>query len=335
MFVLGSKTEALADFEKLIHDAPDYYEAYPIFAALLLKHGDRQRAFELVSKAIRCDPECAGAYYIRAQLFFNQKAFAQCVSDLDAFISKEPISSSISNSNDPYTLRGLALLNLGRVRRATLNFLFVLRVDPENYDAAKGLWQVYSSTKRYALAARMAQMMARSRPKSLDTYLACLESYAAVGNTRESQAAQENAMELASKNPNVHWKTGVAYVHTRRYKEALESFNKAISLDAHHVDALIAKAELLAACPDASLRDGRAALELLQTSLKKNEANRGEAMLVMAKAYAELKDYDQAIQSVRIAEKVFSTASPDHYLLETCSKAITALQKRNVDTGGK
>jgi tetratricopeptide (TPR) repeat protein len=328
LFVLGFQAEAIALYDKLIKDSPDYYSAYAPFAAILLQRGDLGRALELVNKAINRAPDCAMPYYIRAHVLFATRAYRQCVADLDVFITKEPVSYQITDVSDPYTLRGFALVKIGSIHSAAMNFLFVRRMDRDNYDASKGMWQVYSLSQRHALAAAMAGSMARIRPRALDTYLACVESFAAVGKMQASKEAQQNALALADKNPDVHWKIGLAYCHMRRYKEAIQSFDKAILLDKRHVGALISKAELLVGCPDSSVRDGRAALDSMKTILKEEESNSAEATLQMGMAYAELKEFDQAVRCVRSAAKTLKATCNDHYLLPKCGKLLVEFEKR-------
>lgn len=111
------------------------------------------------------------------------------------------------------------------------------------------------------------------------------------------------------------------FARQKDYKQALEYFNQAYQLrepdwkDPEDVDwwclAANPLAELLATCPDASVRDGKRAKQIAERVLSKSDRF-PFANITLAAAYAELGDFEKAveIQSEMMAQPLLNANSP-------------------------
>lgn len=86
--------------------------------------------------------------------------------------------------------------------------------------------------------------------------------WADLGKLKKSLKDYELALELESTNPLFYTNRGLTYQRWGQYNRALDDYNRALELDDGYVQALTAKAWLLATCPLAKLRNGPQAVEL-------------------------------------------------------------------------
>lgn len=111
------------------------------------------------------------------------------------------------------------------------------------------------------------------------------------------------------------------FARQKDYKQALEYFNQAYQLrepdwnDPEDVDwwclAADPLAELLATCPEASVRDGKRAKQIAERVLEKSDRF-PFAKTTLAAAYAELGDFEKAIelQQQMMAQPMINASSP-------------------------
>ncbi len=90
---------------------------------------------------------------------------------------------------------------------------------------------------------------------------------------------------------------------TLEYAEAMQYFNTALELEPNAPGVLEARASLFAMCPDAAIRDGDAALRDAKRAIeiaRSNGLDRGwrerQYLETLAAAYAEVNDFEKAIE---------------------------------------
>lgn len=88
---------------------------------------------------------------------------------------------------------------------------------------------------------------------------------------------------------------GRAYAGKKEYAQAIADEREAIRLYPNGDEVRNQLAWLLATCPEASVRDGKQAVELAQRACQLEGWKRGSVLDTLAAAYAETGDFDQAI----------------------------------------
>ena len=107
-------------------------------------------------------------------------------------------------------------------------------------------------------------------------------------------------VELDPSNAFAHFMGAMVLVRTRRWEEARLRLEEGLAALPDDHDVGHALARLLAACPEASIRDGQKALSLLQEVLKQQKSAEFEHIETLAMVYAELGHFDRAIQVQRM-----------------------------------
>lgn len=155
-------------------------------------------------------------------------------------------------------------------------------------------------------------------------YLARQEHAMAWARLGEFKNAEHEIRELIRSTPIDRYNYGLlaeVFARQKDYKQALKYFNQAYELNepdwkdnsdvATWNEVANNLAELLAACPDASVRDGKRAKTIAEEVLAKTDTF-PFANLSLAAAYAELGDFDKAVevQSQMMSRPLLNINSP-------------------------
>ena len=120
------------------------------------------------------------------------------------------------------------------------------------------------------------------------------------GRVEEAIAHYGRVIELDPGNAFAHFMGAMALVRTRRWQEARSRLLAGLTALPEDTDLMHALARLLAACPDAAIRNGQQAGQLLQKVLKHVKTPDFEHLETLAMIYAELGLFDRAVQVQRM-----------------------------------
>jgi len=120
----------------------------------------------------------------------------------------------------------------------------------------------------------------------------------------EAASHYQRAIELGFDNEFVRLMKAMALVRIMRYADAKAELDNGIAALPESTDLALALARLLAACPDASLRDGPRALRLVEQLLKSNSSPDFELLETYGMALASVGKFREAanLQSRMIAD---------------------------------
>jgi len=124
------------------------------------------------------------------------------------------------------------------------------------------------------------------------------------GDFDKALADFDEAMRLDPTNAMPHDKRGLALRDMGEFDKALAAFDEAIRLDPKYVAAYCNRARIHASCPDERFRDGRKAVEDATTACKLHSWKDCRSLAFLAAAYAELGEFDKAIESQKRALEV-------------------------------
>jgi tetratricopeptide (TPR) repeat protein len=262
---------ALADLDEALKRDPKYGPALVRRASLLRARHQFDRALADLVRAIAIDGRTPFAHVERAVLWFARKDYARAWSDLDR--AAELGSRDII----VHMLRGQILLEKKDTKRAYDAFVEALKVDPARHDAYLGLASVF---------------LMRGQPK-------------------QAQAILDDAVRADPENPEAYGNRATLYLTRRDYEKALFNLGEVIRLSPGSARAYNERAWLLAACPDAKLRDGRQATESATRACELSGWKNPRYVATLAAAYAESGDFGAAARSQERAISLLAAAAPD------------------------
>ena len=94
------------------------------------------------------------------------------------------------------------------------------------------------------------------------------------------------------------------YAMRGRFREALAEWRKVLGLDPNHLGALNQAAQVMAAGPDAALRNGAQAIELAERAVRQTSEKDPVSLDTLAAAYAEAGRFPDAVKTARQAQSL-------------------------------
>jgi tetratricopeptide (TPR) repeat protein len=193
---------------------------------------------------------------------------------------------------------GTALYAAGQEAAAVEQFRDVVRSSPaEGIDEASGkahysLGVIMLARGEMDEAIELLQGAVTYQPDYTEARTALAEALRRTGQLRASLPQYEAAIALNPQSAQARWGHALALVRLDRHRDARRALNEAMQVHPERPEFRLLLARLLAASPDAGVRDGARAMTLVQDLLRNQKTvETGETL---AMALAETGDFDQA-----------------------------------------
>lgn len=193
---------------------------------------------------------------------------------------------------------GTALYAAGQEDAAIEQFREVVRASPaDTIDEASGkahysLGVIMLSRGDTGAAIELLQAAVTYQPAYVEARIALAEALRRTGRLRGSVPQYEEAVRLNPQAAQARWGHALALIRLERYREASASLTNALQVHPDRPEFQLLLARVLAASPDATVRDGRRAMTLVQELLKGQKTT--EVGETLAMTLAELGDFDEA-----------------------------------------
>jgi len=220
---------------------------------------------------------------------FRAKWMATDVIGLEALIAREPDRTSLRDDI------AVLYMELNRPADAATHFEAVLKLKPDaapahfNYGtalAASGRLDDAVSAYQRALQLRPAYGIAHN---NLGTALLQL------GRPQQAMSAFREAARVEPRLGEAHLNVGLLSRAMGDYPEAVTRFRQAVQLQPDWVTAIASLASVLAAAPDATVRNPQEAITLAGSAVTLTSRQDGNTLDVLAVAHAAAGDFDQAL----------------------------------------
>jgi tetratricopeptide (TPR) repeat protein len=179
-----------------------------------------------------------------------------------------------------------------------------------SFDVQFDFWMCAANCGRPELALLIADTMQRDAADSPEGYAAASVSRLLRGEKDQALELARRAIKVSSESSYSHWAVGRVYESVQDWSAAVKSYDQVLAL-AGYSDALVSfdslprRALILAACPDRHVRNGTSAMQVLPRYILrlKDGPYRRRMRLIMACAYAEMEDFDKAVEAAQTAAK--------------------------------
>ena len=205
---------------------------------------------------------------------------------------------------------GMAHDRAGDPRAALPELEAALRLDPALTQAHYVLGTLLERGGRDAEAIDRFTAAVAQDPESVETQLRLANALRRTGRVEASLAAYRRVLELDAGAEEARFGEAMALVRLGRHREARARLEAALRGAAAHPVFATALARLLAASPDARVRDGRRAFEIIEVVVAEHQTT--DVAETMAMALAELGEFRGAMEWQQLAIDVATDAGrPD------------------------
>jgi len=230
--------------------------------------------------------ESAEAYNVRGGRELDAGNWAAAAVDFRKGLTLKPADPSLRHR------LGTALYQMGDVSGAVEQFEQVVRTSPEFSKAHYSLGVVMEAGGRHAGAIDRFSTALHYEPGYMQARLQLADVLARAGRPDEALAHYERVLETMPGLKEAVFGYAMALIRLHRYQAARDRLTEGMKI--HPGDPVFshALARVLAAAPDARVRDGRRAKALVDELLKKQQTI--EVGETAAMTLAELGEYEQA-----------------------------------------
>jgi len=168
-------------------------------------------------------------------------------------------------------------------------------ISPDERKRDEYLQAFYRSKDDREMVVRHLRQVVGRHPERPEAHRDLAAALAGQGRFHQAIEAYRTALRLAPDVPSTHLALGSALLQTGQHLEALAHFEAAARLAPESAPALDQAARILAAHPDAAVRDGPRALQLARRAAELTGLQDATVMDTLAIAYASLGQFDRAI----------------------------------------
>jgi tetratricopeptide (TPR) repeat protein len=204
---------------------------------------------------------------------------------------------------------GDALLQKGSVDEAIPQFQKALQIIPDyaeaHFDLGNALLQKGSVDEAIAHFQRALQI----KPDYAEAHVNLGFTLFTMGNVDEAIAHFQKALQINPDYAEAHVNLGIALLKSGNVDEAIAHFQKALQIKPDYAEAQNDLAWVLAACPQASLRNGNKAVELALRANQLTDNGNPIFLGTLAAAYAEAGRFPEAVATAQRALQLAGTQS--------------------------
>ena len=284
---------AVSRFTAALARKPDAKAAvmiYDLRCTAYLHRKDATRALSDANDAIRLDPQYAAAYALRGVAYRQQGDFDRAIAEYNNAIRINPRFAPA------YYNRGLAYGHKGQNARAIKEYDEAIRLNPRYADAYHNRGADYHILGNFPKAVADYTQAIRYDPQMVNAYSNRASTYEKLGEYGKAQADYRRAVRSIATDGEQYSNRAWAKTATGDYQGAARDYAKARQLEPSNEAVLNSVAWFRATCPEASLRNGKEAVELAMRSCRASNWKDAANVDTLAAAHAEAGDFEQAVQ---------------------------------------
>ena len=298
----GMYTDTETLWRRTLAGNPDCWLAHTDLGIYLHDRGHAEEAIENFRRAIQINPNNSESLDDLGLALAAKGRFEEAIENYRKAIQINP-----NNPEAPNNL-GVALATKGRFDEAIENYYKAIQINPIFFKALNNLGAALAAKGRFDEAIENYYKAIQINPnfaEALDNLGAAL---AAKGRFDEAIENFRQAIQVNSNRPETFFHLGMTLGQSGRPREAVAQYREALRLNPNLAGALNNLAWVLAASPEAELRNGAEAVRLAERACELTHY--GEPLFIgtLAAAYAEAGRFPEAVTTAEKAEQLATTA---------------------------
>jgi tetratricopeptide (TPR) repeat protein len=313
----GRTEEAARAFNRAIALDPRSSHAYLGLAQIALSQSNVHAGYRHLMRAVDINPRHGEAHGLLAEVYrrLNEPENAERELHLAQLLPKttplnDPMYAELAAEGISafwYRKRAQAYMERGHHQMAVAEFRRALQVKPDA-QAHDDLGVALQALGKFDEAAEHHRAALALNPKFVEALNNLATALFETGRIEEAIAYVKEVQKLHPAFPEAYLNLGTFYMRAGREAEAIEAFRQGLARTPDHLRLAMRLAWLLATSSPATLRNGSEAVRLAKTVCEKTDYLIPETLDVLAAAYAEVGQFDQAIELARRAHQLLSSA---------------------------
>jgi tetratricopeptide (TPR) repeat protein len=260
----GQVDGAMTHFQKALEIQPRYAPAHNNLGNALLRQGRMDEAMEHFQKAIDIQPGFAQAHNNLGIVLFHKGQVDEAMTHFQKALAIQPDNAEICNNF------GNALLGKGEVDGAIRCFQKAVAIAPDFAGAQENLGMILSQK----------------------------------GQVDEAIVHYQKAVALQPVNAEFQYNLGYALFLKGEERGAIAHYQRSLELQPQNAIACKNLAWILATSPEASVRNGRKAVELAEQAVRLSGGTNSVFIGTLAAAYAEVGRFSEAVEMAQRARQL-------------------------------
>lgn len=265
------------------------------------------QAIEIFTEQIEKDPHDADAFICRGLAWFDKQEVDIAIADLNEAIRLDPKHPSA------YSSRAICWWSKREVDKAIADCSEAIRLDPKEpmYLANRGI--LWNMKGEYEKATEDADAALHLNPDFISAHI--VRGNALIRQNEYAKALGEfnEALRINPREATAYGLRGRVLAGSGDYDGAVKDFDKAVQIDPKDMNTCNEIARFYATCPDDEHRNGRKAVEFAQRACELSSWRWASSISVLASAYAEDGDFDQAVEWQEKATEMVTGKRRDDY----------------------
>lgn len=245
------------------------------------------------TEGIRLNPKFEEFYYMRGDTYFHLGEKSKALSDYNEALRLNPKSAVA------YAGRGAVFQSNKKWNEALNDYTQAVQLKSDKADSYRDRADVYAELGELQKAIKDYDETLRLKPNDGSSYCNRGITYSKIREYDKAIADLDIACRLLPKNASCFYNRGFIRKLKGQQEEAALDFREAVRLRPDYEKAQIYLARMLSTSPLAIVRNGRDAVVSATKACELTMWRRGDYVAVLAAAYAEAGDFEQAIKHVK------------------------------------
>lgn len=311
----GDVADAVAKYESILKISPLLGAAYNNLGALYVRHGEYQKATEVLERGLKVDPKMESAAALLGIAQYEMRSYPAARKSLESALRLNPKDAHAE------LFLANALVQMGELNEATRHLQQITQRNSQDQGAWYLLGKIYVQLAEHAIG-----KVNEIDPNSALVHQLSGEIMESMQNYDGALVEYKKAVELAPKEPGTHLHLGNAYFAISMWDPATEQFRTELENDPQNCEAYWKLGNIALeqhSAYEAAITETNQALQLCP-NLREAHVDRGRAFL-------KLGQNAEAIQDLKIAIQADPSVSSTHFQLAQAYRAEGQTQQAQAE----
>ena len=306
-------------WETVVERQPYNWRAMTSLARVLTDESEDanfERSLALYAKVLELKPDHFDALLQRGTVLLAINRPKPALEDLTKAVSVVP------DEPRAHFMLGMTMMRLGRFQDAESKFRKTIKLSPAMFGAYNNLGIALARQQKADEAEKVWRKLLSLNDDVLDPHLNLGRLLLDQGRLDESISQYQRAVEVAPGNERCHMSLANVLERAGYIEQAIEAYRNAIQVAPTNAQVRLHLALVLSSHPKSAVRDATEAVALIEDARKILGSDTHNVLNALAAAQAEMGDFGQAIETIKLAIRHAQLSGQDVEVLALLSRRL-------------